>query len=222
MSAPRAKLGARLAELMTGDINRTVFSVSGNEAIDLAIKLARGFTGKSGIISAFGSYHGHTGFALATRDEQFRAPFEPLAPGFTQVKFNDLNTLEKVKNSQTAAVLFETIPPTLGIYVPDDDYFSGVRELCDKFEALFIIDEVQTCLGRTGKLWGIEHYNFISDIIVLGKGLGVGIYPMEKCLNSSKSWNKSTINGNIYLNLYKEIKKKTKEMRRILRQILDT
>lgn len=178
ISAPRAMLGARLAELLPGDINRTVFGVSGGEAIDLAIKLARGYTGKSGIISALGGYHGHTGFALAAGDEQFRKPFEPMPPGFTQVKFNDLNALEQAIDADTAAVLFETIPATLGICVPDDNYFKGVREICNRFGALLIIDEVQTGLGRTGKLWGIEHYEIVPDIIVLGKGLSGGIYPM--------------------------------------------
>jgi len=75
-------------------------------------------------------------------------------------------------------VLFETIPATLGIFVPDDNYFSGVRKLCDQTGALLIIDEVQTGLGRTGKPWGIEHYNIVPDIIVLGKGLSGGVYPM--------------------------------------------
>ncbi len=179
ISAPKAMLGARLAELMPGDINRTVFGVSGGEAIDLAIKLARGYTGKSDIISASGGYHGHTGFALAAGDEQFRKPFEPMAPGFAQVKFNDLKAMEQAINAETAAVLLETIPATMGIKIPDNDYFKGVREICDKFGALLIIDEVQTGLGRTGKLWGIEHFEIIPDIIVLGKGLSGGIYPMS-------------------------------------------
>ncbi len=89
-----------------------------------------------------------------------------------------MEELEQALSSETAAVLFETIPATLGIYVPDDDYFRGVRELCDQFGALLIIDEVQTGLGRTGKLWGIENYEIVPDIIVLGKGLSGGIYPM--------------------------------------------
>jgi len=94
ISAPRAKLGARLAELLPGDINRTVFGVSGGEAIDLAIKLARAYTGKNEIISAYGGYHGHTGFAMAAGDEQFRAPFGSMPPDFKQVKFNNLKALE--------------------------------------------------------------------------------------------------------------------------------
>ena len=106
ISAPRAMLGARLAELLPGDINRTVFGVSGGEAIDLAIKLARAYTGRSEIISAYGGYHGHTGFALAAGDEQFKAPFGPMPPGFSQVEFNNLTALEQAISSKTTAVMF--------------------------------------------------------------------------------------------------------------------
>ena len=186
MSGPRAALGERLAELMPGDINRTVFGVSGGEAIDLAIKLARGFTGRPGIISARGGFHGHTGFAMAAGDEQFRAPFGPMAPGFSNVEFGDLKSLEQTIDENTAAVLFETIPATLGIQIPADEYFKGVKELCDKFGSLLIIDEVQTGLGRTGKLWGIEHYFVEPDIIVIGKGLSGGIYPVSATCYSDK------------------------------------
>jgi acetylornithine/succinyldiaminopimelate/putrescine aminotransferase len=174
----RALLAKRMAELMPGDISYTVFGVSGGEAIDLAIKIARAYTKRHKIISAKGGYHGHTGFALATGDEKYKKPFEPLAPGFYQVPFNDLEALERAVDSETAAVIFETVPATLGIYVPDRDYFKGVREICDKKGALMIIDEIQTGLGRTGKMWGIEHFGVVPDILVTGKGLSGGIYPI--------------------------------------------
>lgn len=178
ISEQRAILAKRLAELTPGDITYTVFGVSGGEAVDLAIKIARAYTGRHKIISAKGGYHGHTGFALATGDEKYRKPFGPLAPGFYQVPFNDLNSLERAVDSETAAVIFETVPATLGIYVPDSDYFKGVREICDRKKALLIIDEIQTGLGRTGKLWGIEHFGIVPDIMVIGKGLSGGIYPI--------------------------------------------
>ena len=179
ISEQRALLAEKLAGLMPGDIDGTVFGVGGGEAIDLAIKLARGYTGKFNIISARGGYHGHTGFALATGDEQYRAPFGPNLPGFIQVPFNDIDALSKALNKKTAAVIFETIPATLGMPLPDPDYYKKVSELCARHSALLIIDEVQTGLGRTGKLWGIEHYNTVPDIIVIGKGLSGGIYPMS-------------------------------------------
>lgn len=178
ISEQRALLAKRLSELMPGDITYTVFGVGGGEAIDLAIKIARSYTKKYGIISASGGYHGHTGFALAAGDEKYRKPFGPMSPGFIQTTFDDIAGLEKTIDNETAAVLFETIPATLGIYVPKPDYFKQVRELCDKKGILLIMDEVQTGLGRTGRLWGVEHYGIVPDIMVIGKGLSGGIYPI--------------------------------------------
>ncbi len=179
ISRQRALLAQRLAELSPGGALRyTVFGVSGGEAIDLAIKVARGFTRRTKIISARGGYHGHTGLALAAGDEKYRAPFGPPAPGFVQVPFNDVDALRQEMDTDTAAVIMETVPATYGIAVPDPDYFPKVRELCDQYGALFIADEVQTGLGRTGRLWGIEHYGVVPDIMVIGKGLSGGIYPI--------------------------------------------
>lgn len=179
ISEQRANLAARLADLMPGDITYSVFGVGGGEAIDLAIKLTRGYTAKQKVISAGGGYHGHTGFALATGDEQYRAPFGRNLSGFLQVPFNNIEALHQAVDDDTAAVIFETIPATLGMPLPQHDYFKQVKETCAQHGALFIIDEVQTGLGRTGKLWGIEHYDVVPDIIVIGKGLSGGIYPMS-------------------------------------------
>ena len=178
ISEQRALLGQRLASLMPGDISRVVFGVGGGESIDLAIKLARAYTKRYKVISAIGGYHGHTGFALATGDEKYKAPFGPLSPGFSQVPFDDIDALDAAVDDKTSAVIFETIPATLGILVPKPDFFRQVRELCNKRGALLIIDEVQTGLGRTGKLWGIENFGIVPDIIVIGKGLSGGVYPI--------------------------------------------
>jgi acetylornithine/succinyldiaminopimelate/putrescine aminotransferase len=153
--------------------------VGGGETIDTAIKLARGHTRRPKVISARGGYHGHTGLALAAGDEQYRKPFEPLPPGFVQVPFGDLNTLEATMDEDTAAVIFETVPATMGIVVPPEDFFAGVRRLCDRLGAVMIIDEVQTGLGRCGEVWGINTYGVIPDIIVIAKGLSGGIYPIS-------------------------------------------
>jgi len=179
ISEQRGLLAEKLSSLMPGDIDCTVFGVGGGEAIDLAIKLARGYTGKFKIISARGGYHGHTGFALATGDEQYRAPFGANLPGFVQVPFNDIDALGIALDDKTAAVIFETIPATLGMPLPDPDYYKKVAEICRRVGALLIIDEVQTGLGRSGKLWGIQNYDTVPDIIVIGKGLSGGIYPMS-------------------------------------------
>ena len=178
ISQSRARLGARLAELMPGDLDYTVFGVSGGEAVDLAFKVARAHTGRDMILSARGGYHGHTGLAMAAGDEKYRAPFGPQPPGFAQVPFGDAAALERAMGPDTAGVIFETIPATLGMPVPPEGYLKRVRELCDRHGALLIMDEVQTGLGRTGKLWGFEHFDILPDMVVIGKGLSGGIYPI--------------------------------------------
>ncbi len=179
VSEARAALGKKLADLTPGDLTYTVFGVGGGEAIDLAIKLARGFTNRVNILSVNGGYHGHTGLALATGDEKYRKPFGPNPPGFIQIPFDNKDALSSAIDENTAAVIFETIPATYGIPIPQPDYFQYAHNLCRKHGALFIADEVQTGLGRTGRMWGIEHFNVVPDIMVIGKGLSGGIYPMS-------------------------------------------
>lgn len=178
MSGPRALCARDLAAAMPAGLNQVVYGVSGGEAIDLAIKLARGVTGRPGIISSRGAYHGHTGFALTAGDKKYKEKFKPLPSGFTQVPFNDITALETGISKKTAAVIMETIPATLGIVVPHRDYFKKVKKLCEEYGALLILDEVQTGFGRTGKLWGFQNFGVIPDIVVLGKGMSGGIYPI--------------------------------------------
>ncbi len=179
MSEHRARLARRLAELTPGDIRYSFFVPSGGEAIDLAIKLARGYTGRPGVVSAEKGYHGHTGLALAAGDPHFRRHFEPLAPGFSKVPFGDAEALEGAVGPGTAAVLLETIQATAGIIVPPPDYYPRVREICDRTGAVLILDEVQAGLGRTGRLWAIDEWGVAPDILVLGKGLSGALYPMS-------------------------------------------
>lgn len=184
VSEQRARLAERLGELTPGDLSCTVFGVGGGEAIDLAIKLARGYTGKSKIISAAGGYHGHTGFALATGDEQYRKPFGQQPPGFVQVPFNDPDAISREIDGDTAAVIFETVPATSGMPIADKGFFARIKQECAGKGALLIIDEVQTGLGRTGRMWGIENFDTVPDIMVIGKGLSGGIYPITAtCFN---------------------------------------
>ena len=185
ISEPRARLAQRIAELSPGDITHTVFGVSGGEAIDLALKVARAFTGRQKVISASGGYHGHTGLALATGDPKYRDPFGPNLPGFVQVPFNDESALMAAMDQETAAVIFETVPATLGMPIPDPEFYYSVKKACDRSGALLIADEIQTGLGRTGTLWGYEQFDFVPDILVTGKGLSGGIYPISAtCLRS--------------------------------------
>jgi len=178
VSAQRAALAERLAACTPGDIQYTVFAVGGGEAVDCAIKIARAHTRRPKIVSAKGGYHGHTGFALAAGDAKYRDPFGPMPPGFVQVPFNDVNALAAAVDRETAAVIFETVPATLGMPIPAPGYYEAVREICDRAGCLFIADEVQTGLGRTGKMWGIDWFGVVPDILVTAKGLSGGLYPI--------------------------------------------
>ncbi len=186
MSNHRSDLARLLSDLMPGDLNYTVFGVSGGEAIDLAIKVARGHTQRKGIVSAKGGYHGHTGLSVQAGDEQYRSVFQMASEDFIQVPFNDLSALEEVLNEDVAAVLMETIPATLGMPLPDHDYYQKAQSLCKKNGSLLILDEVQSGLSRTGKLWAFEHFGVQPDMVVLGKGLSGGIYPISATILSEK------------------------------------
>jgi len=179
MSEQRAALGRRLAELTPGDIRYTFFTASGGEAVDVALKLARGYTGRHKVVSAEKGYHGHTGFALSAGDPYFTRHFEPLVPGFSRVPFGDVDALGRAVDGETAAVIFETIPATAGIIVPPDGFLPEAREICDETGALLILDEVQAGLGRTGRLWACEEWDVVPDVLVLGKGLSGGVYPIS-------------------------------------------
>jgi putrescine aminotransferase len=172
-------LGKRLAEITPGDIQYSTLSPGGAEAIDVAIKLARGYSGRPGVISVKGGYHGHTGFALATGEDVFRAKFGPMPPGFSKVPFGDADALERAANEETAAVIIETIPATSGMPLPPPDYYPRVREICDGVGAQLILDEVQSGLGRTGRMWAIDEWGVVPDVLVTGKGLSGAIYPMS-------------------------------------------
>ena len=124
------------------------------------------------------------GLALAAGDAQYRDAFGPLTPGFQQIPFANSDALRRVMAEDVAAVMLETIPATVGILVPPEDYFAAVRQICDEFGALLIIDEVQTGLGRCGANWGIDTYRVVPDIIVSGKGLSGGLYPMSATIYS--------------------------------------
>jgi len=182
ISEQRSRLAAKLASLAPPGLTLTVFGVGGGEATDLAIKVARGVTGRQSIVSASGGYHGHTGFAIAAGDAKFFERSGPRLPGFVQVPFGDLEALAATVDDQTAAVILETIPATLGMPIPPPDYLPGVRALCDQRGALLILDEVQAGLGRTGQLWACQHFDIAPDVMVLGKGLSGGVYPMSATL----------------------------------------
>lgn len=182
VSGHRASLAARLVATTGRRLTGVVFGVAGGEAIDLAIKACRGVTGRRHIVSARGGYHGHTGLALAAGDPIYRDPFGPNLPGFVQVPFDDLEALAAVVDEDTAAVLLEPIPATLGMPTPGQAYLEGVQALCRERGARLILDEVQTGLGRTGRVWCYQHFGIEPDVLVTGKGLSGGVYPMSATL----------------------------------------
>ncbi|HFA49520.1 MAG TPA: aspartate aminotransferase family protein [Bacteroidetes bacterium] len=185
-SKPRAELAQKMAELMPGNLDYTIFGVSGGEAVDLAIKIARGYTKRKKTVSIKGGYHGHTGLAVQAGDAKYRSPFLLQSDDFLQIPFNDINSLKEVLNENIAAFILETIPATLGMPMPANNYLKEAKKLCEKNGTLLILDEVQTGLGRTGKLWAFEHYDVIPDIVVLAKGLSGGIYPMSATVIDKK------------------------------------
>ena len=186
LSEWRALLGKKIADLMPPGITKTTFGVSGGEAVDSAIKFSRAYTKRKKCISAIGGFHGHTGFALATGDPGFKENFLWNLPDFKQVPFDNIDALKKMISEDVACVILETIPASGGVLIAQEGYFSEVRELCDEFGAMMIIDEVQNGLGRTGYLWAIygglyETEKVIPDFMVLGKGMSAGIYPISTC-----------------------------------------
>ncbi len=178
----RARLAERLSRTTNDRLEGVVFAVAGGEAIDLAFKVARAHTHRKKIVSVVGGYHGHTGLALAAGDPQYREPFGPNLPGFLQVPFDDLAALEKAVDDDTAAVILEPIPATLGMPLPSPGYLAGVQRVCRSRGALFILDEVQTGLGRTGAMWCHQHDGLEPDLVVTGKGLSGGVYPIAATL----------------------------------------
>jgi acetylornithine/N-succinyldiaminopimelate aminotransferase len=180
------KVAARLNALLGGD-GRVFFCNSGAEANECAIKLARrhgqrnGGPGRFHVISTYGSFHGRTLTTLAaTGQPQKQETFQPLPEGFRQVAFDDLDALAAAMDDRVAGVLLEPVQGEGGVNPASTEYLHGVRELCDEREALFIVDEVQTGLGRTGRWFGFEHSGVRPDVVTMAKALGNGV-PIGAC-----------------------------------------
>ncbi|MEA2498697.1 MAG: acetylornithine/N-succinyldiaminopimelate aminotransferase [Actinomycetota bacterium] len=185
-TGPQQELAERLAALSGG--MRSFFCNSGAEAVECALKLARRWSGKTkegsatGIISTNGGFHGRTYGALAATGQPAKqAPFAPLPGGFVHVPFGDHHALSEAMTEKVAAVILEPIQGENGVVVPPEGYFGFVRRMCDSFEALLILDEVQTGIARTGRWFAHEHLRITPDIMCLAKGLGGGL-PIGACL----------------------------------------
>jgi putrescine aminotransferase len=188
-SAPQAELAERLAAVAPGDLQYSFFCNSGAEAVEGALKLARLATGRPGVIAMRDAFHGKTFGALsATGREHYRRPFEPLVPGFTHVPFGDASALEGAIKPETAAVILEPIQGEAGVVVPPPGYLRAVRDLCDRHGILLIADEIQTGLGRTGRLFCVEHDQVVPDIMTLAKALGGGVVPIGAFIARPRLW----------------------------------
>lgn len=171
----QVKLAARMSELLPRDLSRVYFTNSGAEAIEAALKLAKKRTRRAGFVAFDGAYHGDTMGALALMgNPAFRAPFEPLPGPVRHLPYDEVAALDGV-DSTIAAVVIEPVQAEGGVRIPGVRFMQALRERCDRSGALLIFDEVLTGLGRTGKLFALEHFGVKPDIIVLAKALGGGL-----------------------------------------------
>jgi len=172
---PSIKLCKLISNLLPKSLNSTYLTNSGTEAVEGAIKLARKYTNRKEIIGCENAYHGSTMGSLSFMGvKDRRKPFEPLIPKVKFIKYNyekDINNI----TSKTAAVILETIQGGSGFITPKNNYLRNIKRRCEEVGALLILDEIQTGIGRTGKIFGFENYNCVPDIIVYGKGLGGGL-----------------------------------------------
>jgi acetylornithine aminotransferase len=172
---PALELSKLLAKHLPNPLESTYLVNSGTEAIEGSLKLARRYTGRTEIIAAKNAYHGNTMGSLSLMDyEERKAPFLPLIPDVKHIAFNSEVDLEQITN-KTAAVILETIQGGAGFIEPQNNYLQKVQKRCNDVGAVFILDEIQPGIGRTGKLFGFENYNCQPDIVVTGKGLGGGL-----------------------------------------------
>lgn len=185
----RSELAYRLCRVSFAD--KVFFCNSGAEANEAAIKLARGYyyyrdINKYEIITANMSFHGRTmGTIAATGQDKFSRPFEPNVPGFVHVPFNDIDAMIQAVNPHTAAIMLELVQGESGVHPADKDYIIEIKKLCVEKDILLIFDEVQTGIGRTGKMFCYQNYGVVPDIMTLAKGLGGGV-PIGAMLTTDK------------------------------------
>ena len=191
----RAILAKLVRDITPGDLQFSFFGNSGAEAVEGAMKLAMLHTGRKSFVAAVSGFHGKTLGALsATAKAKFRQPFLPILPDCYHAPYGDADYIESILKSadevgnDIAGVILEPIQGEGGINVPPDDYFPRVRELCDRYGALLIADEVQTGMGRTGKMFCVDHWGVVPDIMCLGKALGGGVMPIGAFVSNKTVW----------------------------------
>jgi len=182
----RAQLLAELIRVAPPGMERVFLCNSGAEAVEAALKFARVSTGRTKVVAAMRGFHGRTFGALsATWRKAYRQPFEPLVPGFEFVPYNRLEQMRQAVDEETAAVILEAVQGEGGVIPGDGEYLRGVQALCQERGALFIVDEVQTGFGRTGRMFASQHYDLQPDLMCVAKGIASG-FPMGAVLLSSR------------------------------------
>jgi acetylornithine/LysW-gamma-L-lysine aminotransferase len=172
----RLKFLQKISKISPKELSKVFFSNSGAESIESALKFARKYTGKKGVIAMIGGYHGKTFGALSvTYNEKYRKSFQPLLEGVKFVPYNNPSKIEDSLDSSIGTVIVEPIQGETGIIVPPDDFLQKIRKICDQNNLVLIFDEIQTGLGRTGKMWASEHWSTIPDIMCLAKGIAGGL-----------------------------------------------
>lgn len=191
----RAMLAKILAEITPGDLKYSFFTNSGTESVEAALKLAKMQSNKSTFIATTRAFHGKSlGSLSGTAKGVFRKPFLPLIPGFKHVPFGDIEMMRKtfevcaLVGEDVAAVILEPIQGEGGVILPPENYLKEVRALCDEYDALLIFDEVQTGMGRTGKMFAAELYDVVPDIICLAKAFGGGVMPAGAVVANEKTF----------------------------------
>ncbi|MDP1726446.1 MAG: aspartate aminotransferase family protein [Bacteroidota bacterium] len=181
----QTRLAALLTSLLPQNLDCVYLLNSGAEATDVALKLAKRITGRAEMIACKNAYHGSTHAALSLNSEEyFKQAFRPLLPGIDFINFNDLQSLEKI-NGKAACVITEVVQGEAGYIAAEPDFLLALRRRCNETNTLLIFDEIQSGMGKTGKLFAFEHYGIVPDILLLGKALGAGM-PMGAVITSGK------------------------------------
>lgn len=175
VQSPQVRYAQKLAAHLPESLHSVYFTNSGAEAVEGAMKLAKRVTGRTGIIAFNHSYHGSTQGALSIiGDEYWRNAYRPLLPGIGHCIYNDFSALDRITTG-TACVIAETVQAESGIRPPSEAWMQALRRRCTETGTLLVLDEIQAGFGRTGKLWGFEHFGIVPDVLLLGKALGGGM-----------------------------------------------
>ena len=186
-------MAQNLATLLPGDLDVVAFGNGGAEAVELALKTARACTGRQRFVSCEDGYHGLTFGALSVSGSpRYRRVFGPLVEHCETIPFNDLGALEqRLQADDVAAFIVEPIQAEGGMVVPADGYLASAAEICHRHGTLLVLDEIQTGMGRTGRLFALEHDDVVPDLVLLSKSLGAGVVPISVCVTTEPIWNKA-------------------------------